>query len=107
MKRASLNPARKPAGVAAAVVLMTVMLPACTYDHWATTDRIAPEAGDAIAVNKSQQTIDPMPKSARRTALKHDSDRLNKAIERYKDPPVDVDTGGDESLSEEGGEPQE
>ncbi len=89
------------------VTLMTIALPACTYDHWAATDRIAPEAGDAIAVNKSQQTIDPMPKSARRTALKHDSDRLNKAIERYKDPAVEIDSGSDGSITDGGGEGEE
>ncbi len=107
MRRAHPKPASRPIGTAAAIALMAVLLPACTYDHWAATDRIAPEAGDAIAVNKSQQTIDPMPKSAKRTALKHDSDRLNKAIERYKNPPEEFEGGGDDgSVTEEGGEPE-
>ena len=78
---------------------------ACTEDHFARRDTITAEAGDAVAVNAAQQIRDTMPASARRTALKHDANRLNKALERYRDPPVeegeDSEAGIGDDLEEE------
>lgn len=89
------NRKSRPALVILGAAALGSTLPACTEDHYARRDTITAEAGDAVAVNAAQQTRDTMPVSAKRTALKHDANRLNKAIERYRDPPLEED--GDES----------
>ncbi len=75
--------------------ILVQALSACTEDHFARRDTITAEAGDAVAVGAAQQTRDTMPAAARRTALKHDANRLNKAVERYQNPKISED--GDES----------
>lgn len=92
------NRKSRPALVVLGAALLVSALSACTEDHFARRDTITVGAGDAVAVNAAQQTRDTMPASARRTALKHDANRLNKAMERYRNP--EVDEGGEEAAED-------
>ena len=91
------NRKSRPALVILSAAFLFPALSACTEDHFARRDTITAEAGDAVAVNAAQQTRDTLPASAKRTALKHDANRLNKAMERYRNPEIEEGSGEDES----------
>lgn len=100
------NRSSRSALVILGAAFLVTAVSACTEDHFARRDTITAEAGDAVAVNAAQQIRDTMPASARRTALKHDANRLNKALERYRDPPAeeegeDSEAGIGDDLEEE------
>jgi hypothetical protein len=79
------------AGFAAAA--LGTMLGACSDDYSARRDTIAPWAGDAIAANAAQQTVDPWPRQSGDTQLAANGQRVQAAFERYRTdkvtPPVD------------------
>ncbi len=52
--------------------------------HWGHSDFITRQAGDAIAVNKAAQTIDPWPAASKNRNLDVDGKRAEVAIKRYE-----------------------
>lgn len=94
----AIRRSRKISGsVGAAVLFLT--LTACTQDHLTGRDTVTTGVGDAMAVNTALQTRDTMPASARRSDLKYDANRLNKALERYRDPTTAKGAEGEQEIS--------
>ena len=72
--------------VAAAVAAATLgtSLGGCSQLYWDHRDAIAPSAGDAIAANEAEQTIDPWPPFSRNPNLPFNGQRMQVAAERYR-----------------------
>jgi hypothetical protein len=62
----------------------TTLLGACTDMYMDRRDTVSFAAGDAVAVNKAIQTIDPWPAYAGRTNMSYDGERAAAAAERYR-----------------------
>ncbi|ADP72586.1 hypothetical protein Rvan_3403 [Rhodomicrobium vannielii ATCC 17100] len=62
---------------------MVAGLGGCYESHYSRSDFITRQAGDAVAVNKASQTIDPWSKEAKDRTITQDGKRAAVAIERY------------------------
>lgn len=62
----------------------TTLLGACTDMYLDRRDTVTFAAGDAVAVNKAIQTIDPWPRYAGNTNIPADGERAAAAAERYR-----------------------
>jgi hypothetical protein len=62
----------------------TLLLGACTDMYLDRRDTVSFAAGDAVAVNKAIQTIDPWPVYAGNTNIGYDGERAAAAAERYR-----------------------
>lgn len=72
--------------VAVAAGLLVVLSGCAGSEYLERRDTITLGAGDAVARNKTMQTINPRPARAFQTHIHTDGDRMNNAIERYRSP---------------------
>jgi len=79
----SIACARLLASVAAAVTLGAV-LGGCSDLYYDRRDTIALSAGDAIAANAAEQTVDPWPPHSGDTNIPTSGQKMATAIERYR-----------------------
>jgi hypothetical protein len=82
-------------GVAAALV-MTSLLAGCSSDiYFDRRDTIGFGAGDAVAANAAEQTVDPWPRHSNNNNLTFNGQRMQHAVECYRygavSPPADID----------------
>ena len=72
--------------VAAAVAAATLgtALGGCSQLYWDRRDAIGLSAGDAIAANEAEQTIDPWPPLSGNPNLAFNGQRMQAAAERYR-----------------------
>jgi hypothetical protein len=75
--------ARVVAGAVAAATLGTA-LGGCSQLYWDRRDPVGLSAGDAIAANEAEQTIDPWPASSGNPNLAFNGQRMQSAAERYR-----------------------
>jgi len=71
------------ASVAAAVTL-GAMLAGCSDLYYDRRDSIALSAGDAVAANAAEQTVDPWPPHSGDTNIPTSGQKMTTAIERYR-----------------------
>ena len=90
MYRPTIRPAVR---AMAAAVAFGALLAGCSDLYYARRDTIALSAGDAIAANAAEQTIDPWPRSSGNTNIAFNGQKMQSAVERYRTnkviPPVD------------------
>lgn len=82
---------------AAAVLGLALGLAGCSSDGYGDNrDSVSLQFGDAVAANKTAQTIDPWPPQVANTRLDHSGVRTAAAVERYHKgmilPPVPATT---------------
>lgn len=63
-------------------------------ENLARTDLISPYSGDAVAVNASNQTIDPWPSYVYNTDIQTSGERQAVAIKKYNTGPTEAATSG-------------
>ena len=71
-------------GPALLALAATMMLGACTDMYLDRRDTVSFGAGDAVAVNKVVQMVDPWPIRAGDRNIAHDGERMQAAAERYR-----------------------
>lgn len=79
---------RLPLKIAAAAVLMSAILGACSDLYHVRSDYIHSSAGDANASNIASQTIDPWPRHAANRNIESNGERTQAAIQRYREGKV-------------------
>jgi hypothetical protein len=83
----------RPVSAGLVAALLAVMLGGCSDFYFDRRDTIALGAGDAIAANETEQIIDPWPAHSRNTNIATNGQRMQAAVERYRNdkviPPVD------------------
>ena len=72
--------------VAATVGVATVLSGCAGSPYLERRDAITIGAGDAVARNRAIHTINPRPRHAFRTHIHTDGERMNNAMEAYRDP---------------------
>lgn len=70
-----------------AALSLVILLAGC-QENLVRSDFISPHVGDAVAVNASNQTIDPWPRYVYDTSINTDAERQAAAIKKYKTGPV-------------------
>lgn len=85
------------AGRAVAVAVgLSAMLGACSDIYYDRRETIALGAGDAVASNKVLQMVDPWPRYSANKNLAFNGQRMQAAVERYRNnkviPPVNATT---------------
>ena len=84
----------------AVLALAAPLLGACTDMYLDRRDTVSFGAGDAVAVNKVTQMIDPWPARAGDRNIMHDGERMQIAAERYRTDKVkSLATAGTSSLN--------
>jgi hypothetical protein len=82
--------------VIAAAAGLGVTLGACSDIYYDRRDTIALSAGDAVATNKVLQMVDPWPRHSANKNLAFNGQRMQSAVERYRNnkviPPVNATT---------------
>lgn len=84
--------------VAASIVgiALGASLGGCSDIYYARRDAIAPSAGDAIAANEAEETVDPWPAQSGNKNIAFDGSKMQSAVERYRTnrviPPVNSTT---------------
>jgi len=68
----------------AVLALVAPLLGACTDMYFDRRDSVSFGAGDAVAVNKITQMIDPWPPYAGNRNIAFDGERMQAAAERYR-----------------------
>ena len=71
-------------GVTIAALAATTLLGACTDMYLDRRDTVSFGAGDAVAVNKVTQMVDPWPARAGDRNIAFDGERMQAAVERYR-----------------------
>ena len=71
-------------GLAILALAGTTLLGACTDMYLDRRDTVSFGAGDAVAVNKVTQMVDPWPVRAGDRNIAHDGERMAAAAERYR-----------------------
>ena len=71
-------------GPALLALAATILLGACTDMYHDRRDSVSFGAGDAVAVNKITQMIDPWPPYAGNRNIAFDGERMQAAAERYR-----------------------
>ena len=61
-----------------------VLLGACSDDYLARRDTIVMSGGDAVAINKVTQTVDPWPPYSANQKLAYEGQKMQSAVERYR-----------------------
>ncbi len=84
----------------AASTMLTAALAGCSDIYYARRDTIALSAGDAIAANAAEQTIDPWPPYSGNTNIAFNGQKMQSAIERYR---LDKVTQPTDPMSLQGG----
>jgi len=74
--------------------LSLVLLLAGCQENLVRSDFISPHVGDAVAVNASNQTVDPWPRYVYDTSIQTDAERQAVAIRKYKAGPTGPATAG-------------
>jgi hypothetical protein len=79
----------------AIAVLLASLLAGCSDLYFDRRDTIALSAGDAIAANAAEQTINPWPRNSGNNHLTFNGQRMQHAVECYRynkvAPPADMD----------------
>lgn len=75
---------KRPIAAALAAALLAVTLGACSDIYFDRRDTVALGAGDAIAANEAEQTIDPWPARSGNTNIAANGQRMQSAIEHYR-----------------------
>ena len=83
--------------IRAAALAAGLALAGCSSDGYLDNrDSVSLQFGDAVAANKTAQTIDPWPPYVAKTKLTHSGERTAAAVERYHKgmilPPVPATT---------------
>jgi hypothetical protein len=78
----------RPVGAGLLAAVLTVMLGGCSDFYFDRRDTIALGAGDAIAANEAEQIIDPWPAHSGNTNIATDGQRMQAAVERYRNDRV-------------------
>jgi hypothetical protein len=80
----------------AAALLMAALLGACSDIYYDRREGVRFQAGNAVAANAAVQTIDPWPAAAANREIPGNGQRVQGAIERYRNnkviPPQGTDT---------------
>jgi hypothetical protein len=80
----------------APALLLTALLGGCSDIYYDRREGVSFHAGDAIASNMAVQTIDPWPAAAAQREIAANGQRVQSAIERYRNnkviPPQGTDT---------------
>ena len=84
----------------AASTMLAAALAGCSDIYYARRDTIALSAGDAIAANGAEQTVDPWPPHSGNTNIAFNGQKMQLAIERYR---LDKVTQPIDSTSLQGG----
>jgi hypothetical protein len=89
MSRPEIEPNRRRSqrglALAAATALSAVaLLAGCSDLYYDRRDTIALSAGDAIAANAAEQTVDPWPPNSGNRNIPVDGQRMVTAVERYR-----------------------
>lgn len=83
----------RPIAAGLAALVLGTTLAGCSDLYFDRRDAVTLGAGDAIAANEAEQTIDPWPAHSGNTNLAADGQRMQAAVERYRTdkvvPPVD------------------
>jgi hypothetical protein len=87
---------RYRARMVAAAVLIPALLGACSDMYYDRREGVSFQAGNAVASNSAVQTIDPWPPAAARREIASNGQRVQGAVERYRNnkvtPPQGTDT---------------
>jgi hypothetical protein len=78
---------------AAAAVLLSLSLAACSDIYYDRRDSIHLSVGDANASNIAVQTIDPWPRHAANRTIITNGEKIQPAIQRYKEGKVTAPRG--------------
>jgi hypothetical protein len=91
-----LFPSKTNTRVIAPVLVCGVLLAGCSDIYFDRRETIAPSAGDAVAVNKVTQMVDPWPPSSANKNIAFSGEKMQTAVERYRQgriiPPVNATT---------------
>lgn len=99
---------RAPRLLAASItgIALGVSVGGCSDIYYAQRDTIALSAGDAIAANEAEQTVDPWPPQSGNRNIGFNGQKMQSAVERYRTnrviPPVNATTS-----SVQGAQPQQ
>ena len=100
--------ARMLAASIAGIALGT-SLGGCSDIYYARRDTIALSAGDAIAANEAEQTVDPWPAQSGNKNIAFNGAKMQSAVERYRTnrviPPVNSTTSDVAAQQEQGAAP--
>jgi|GEM_PF-1258725 hypothetical protein len=100
-----MSPSRTERGhrVLAIAAMLAWLLGGCSDLYFDRRESIALGAGDAVAANAAEQTIDPWPASSQNNNLRFNGQRMQRAVECYRNnkvtPPVDIDPSNDTSAA--------
>jgi hypothetical protein len=91
-----LFPSKTKVRVIAPVLLAGLLLAGCSDIYFDRRETIVPSAGDAVAVNKVGQMVDPWPASSANKNIAFNGEKMQTAVERYRQgriiPPVNATT---------------
>lgn len=74
----------RAAGTILTAAMLGTMLAGCSDIYFDRRDAIAFGAGDALAANAIEQTVDPWPAHSGETAIAGDGNKVQAAVERYR-----------------------
>jgi hypothetical protein len=79
--------------------MLGALLAGCSDIYLARRETIAFSAGDAMAANAAEQTVDPWPRYSNNNNLTFNGERMQRAVECYRvgkvTPPPDLDPSTD------------
>ena len=89
-------PSKTDMRVIAPVLVCGILLAGCSDIYFDRRETIVPSAGDAVAVNKVTQMVDPWPPASTNKNIAYNGEKMQSAIERYRQgriiPPVNATT---------------
>lgn len=86
--------AARTAARTAALAALALGCGSCSEEYLARRDTLAPGSGDAVRANAAIQAIDPWPRHARRVDTDMSGERLQHAMESYRNPSSGASFGG-------------
>ena len=85
---------------AAIAVLLAAALGGCSEVYFARRDNISIVAGDAVATNRMTHMVDPWPAASGRRNIAFNGERMQAAVERYRNnrviTPVNITTSSND-----------
>lgn len=75
----------------------------CAEEYFARRDTLSPGSGDAVRADAAMQGIDPWPRHASNVDLVSNGERLQHAMESYRNPSTGASTGGSAQFGPTGG----
>lgn len=72
---------------------LALLLGGCSELYYARRDTMTPSSGNAVSANIAVHTIDPWPRYASRTDESSSGERLQRAVERYRNPSTTAGAG--------------